>query len=69
LKQRLLKISIQQGYEWESDYGPAWRFIGRHMHWTPKLLQLAEKYVRDALVIAPYEPTPPVRFSVSDVLE
>ncbi|KAJ7272628.1 hypothetical protein B0H12DRAFT_1007870 [Mycena haematopus] len=55
----LYYVGANNGYEWESDYGPAWRFVGRHMYWTPKLLQLAGKYVRDALVVAPYEPTPP----------
>ncbi|KAJ7230618.1 hypothetical protein GGX14DRAFT_6107 [Mycena pura] len=29
------------------------------MHWTPEILTLADSYVRQALVIAPYEPTPP----------
>ncbi|KAF7356995.1 hypothetical protein MVEN_01036100 [Mycena venus] len=52
------QISIGQGYEWEADYGPAWRFVGRHMHWTPELLEIADSYVRHALVTAPYEPTP-----------
>ncbi|KAJ7173653.1 hypothetical protein C8R46DRAFT_1189838 [Mycena filopes] len=55
----LYYVGANNGYEWESDYGPAWRFVGRHMHWTPKLMQIAEQYVRHALVVAPYEPTPP----------
>ncbi|KAF7370981.1 hypothetical protein MSAN_00732300 [Mycena sanguinolenta] len=54
----LYYVGATSGYEWESDFSPAWRFVGRHMHWTPKLMQIAEKYVRDALVVAPYEPTP-----------
>ncbi|KAJ7886028.1 hypothetical protein B0H13DRAFT_2343047 [Mycena leptocephala] len=45
------------GYEWEADYGPAWRFVGRHMRWTPKILHIAETYVREALVIAPFKPS------------
>ncbi|KAJ7089795.1 hypothetical protein B0H15DRAFT_930626 [Mycena belliarum] len=55
----LYYVGANNAYEWESDYGPAWRFVGRHMHWTPKILELAERYVREALVVAPYEPTPP----------
>ncbi|KAJ7708791.1 hypothetical protein B0H17DRAFT_1030880 [Mycena rosella] len=55
----LYYVGASHAYEWESDYGPAWRFVGRHMHWTPKILELAERYVRETLVIAPYEPTPP----------
>ncbi|KAJ7780325.1 hypothetical protein DFH07DRAFT_1026703 [Mycena maculata] len=55
----LYYVGASSGYEWESDYGPAWRFVGRHMHWTPKILEITEGYVRDALVVAPYEPTPP----------
>jgi len=55
----LYYVGANSGYEWESDYSPAWRFVGRHMHWTPQLLQITENYVRHALVVAPYEPTPP----------
>jgi hypothetical protein len=55
----LYYVGANAGYEWESDYGPAWRFVGRYMHWTPNLIQIAEEYVRDALVTAPHEPTPP----------
>ncbi|KAJ7230619.1 hypothetical protein GGX14DRAFT_344179, partial [Mycena pura] len=55
----LYYVGAFNGYEWESDYGPAWRFVGQHMHWTPEILTLADSYVRQALVIAPYEPTPP----------
>ena len=41
-----------QTYEWESDYGPAWRFVGKHMHFTDTLVKLAEEYVREAAMRA-----------------
>ncbi|KAJ7493300.1 hypothetical protein B0H11DRAFT_2277373 [Mycena galericulata] len=55
----LYYVGAHHVHEWETDYSPAWRFVGRHMHWTPKILQLAERYVREAFYVAPYDSTPP----------
>ncbi|KAF7317860.1 hypothetical protein MKEN_00873900 [Mycena kentingensis (nom. inval.)] len=56
----LYYVGASNTYEWEADYSPAWRFAGQYMHWTEKLINLAERYVREALVVAPYTPdTPP----------
>ncbi|KAJ7065244.1 hypothetical protein C8F01DRAFT_736409 [Mycena amicta] len=55
----LYYVGASNTYEWEADYSPAWRFVGRHMHWAPDLVKISERYIRHALVVAPYEPTPP----------
>ncbi|KAK7031515.1 hypothetical protein R3P38DRAFT_818327 [Favolaschia claudopus] len=55
----LYYVGTYTDYEWESDFSPAWRFVGRHMHWTPQLQQLAERYTREALGLASYQATPP----------
>ncbi|KDQ15100.1 hypothetical protein BOTBODRAFT_301821 [Botryobasidium botryosum FD-172 SS1] len=33
-------------YEWELDFSPAWRFVGRHLHWSDKVKDLAREYLR-----------------------
>ncbi|KAF7289478.1 hypothetical protein HMN09_01341800 [Mycena chlorophos] len=55
----LYYIGASGTYEWEADYSPAWRFVGKYLHFTDTIVKLAEQYVRDAVAIAPYEPTPP----------
>ena len=59
----LLRTNIYsfQPFEFEYDYSPAWRFAGQHMHWAPELEKLADQYVRLAMGLSSYEPTPPVR--------
>jgi hypothetical protein len=47
--------------EESADLSPAWRAVGRHMHFTPKILELAAVYTRRTLGVQPYEPIPPVR--------
>ncbi|KAJ7125778.1 hypothetical protein C8R43DRAFT_1075303 [Mycena crocata] len=41
------------------DHSPAWRFVGRHMHWTPKIELLAQTYLRRAFGLSLTEPIPP----------
>jgi len=45
-------------FEFEYDYSPAWRFAGQHMHWAPELEKLADQYVRRAMGLSDFEPTP-----------
>lgn len=47
-------------FEWEKDYSPAWRFVGRHLHFKPDLVKLAEFHTRKALGIQEDSPIPPV---------
>jgi hypothetical protein len=49
-----------QPFEFDFDYSPAWRFVGKHMHWFPPLQNLAELYVRRAVGASEDGPTPPV---------
>ncbi|KAI0785042.1 hypothetical protein C8Q75DRAFT_723287 [Abortiporus biennis] len=32
--------------EWEMDYAPQWRFVGRHLHWTSRIESIAASYVK-----------------------
>lgn len=50
----------QQPYEFNFDYSPAWRFAGRHLHWTPRLDALVDQYVRRTIGAVDGEATPDV---------
>jgi len=55
----LYYVSAHQPFEMEYDYSPAWRYVGKYMHWTPALENLANAYVRRALGIQEDAPIPP----------
>ncbi|KAJ7103376.1 hypothetical protein B0H15DRAFT_209997 [Mycena belliarum] len=55
----LYYVSAHQPYELEYDYSPVWRFVGKHMHWTPTLERLATDYVRQAIGMTENTPVPP----------
>ncbi|KAJ6595516.1 hypothetical protein DFH09DRAFT_906177, partial [Mycena vulgaris] len=40
------------------DISPAWHAVGRHMHFTPKIQEIAASYTRRTLVIGSYERIP-----------
>ena len=40
--------STSQPFEYSYDFSPAWRFIGQHAHWTPRLRGLAEEALASA---------------------
>ncbi|KAJ7130798.1 hypothetical protein C8R43DRAFT_1025041 [Mycena crocata] len=48
-----------QAWEFKFEYYPAWRFVGRHMHWTAKMQTIADGYTRKALGVGPDELIPP----------
>lgn len=51
----------QREREWAEDFSPAWRFVGRYAYWTPKLVGIAEGYLRRLLgVESPEDEIPPV---------
>lgn len=56
----LYYMGAQNAWEWESDYGPAWRFVGQHMRWNASLESLANEHARRAMNVPVNEPTPPV---------
>ncbi|KAG8973017.1 hypothetical protein FRB90_010042, partial [Tulasnella sp. 427] len=45
-------------WEWEKDWSPVWRFVGRHMRFNPKMIELAEVYLRKAFRLNGNEPIP-----------
>jgi len=45
--------------EYELDYSPAWRFVGQHVRFTPRIEELADSYVRKAIGVEEGHPTPP----------
>ncbi|KAJ7780327.1 hypothetical protein DFH07DRAFT_470175 [Mycena maculata] len=46
-------------FEYNYDMSPVWRFVGQHMHWTPKIQKIAESYTRETLGIAGHAPISP----------
>ncbi|CAK5275590.1 unnamed protein product [Mycena citricolor] len=55
----LYYVSAHRPFEFGFDYSPAWRFVGTHMHWTPRLEELADDYLRLALGVPSHETIPP----------
>jgi hypothetical protein len=43
------------------DYSTAWRFVGKHLHWNPRVEELAHEYVRRAFGLSAVDAIPPVR--------
>ncbi|KAJ7768862.1 hypothetical protein B0H16DRAFT_1518426 [Mycena metata] len=35
-----------EGFEFERDYSTAWRLVGKHLHWNPRIEEIARGYVR-----------------------
>ncbi|KAL4062994.1 hypothetical protein V8B97DRAFT_2026577 [Scleroderma yunnanense] len=54
----LYYTAVASAWEWNWDYSPAWRFVGRHMHWNATLVKLAEEHARRAMKVPDNEPTP-----------
>ncbi|KAL0956952.1 hypothetical protein HGRIS_003053 [Hohenbuehelia grisea] len=55
----LYYVCAHKPHEWETDYSPAWRYVGQHMHWTKRLEDIAELAVRETLGVSDGAPTPP----------
>ncbi|PPQ78032.1 hypothetical protein CVT25_015577 [Psilocybe cyanescens] len=55
----LYYVCAHQPFEFDFDFSPAWLFVGQHMHWTPKLVALADEYLRKAFGTEENEVTPP----------
>ncbi|KAG2140052.1 hypothetical protein DEU56DRAFT_291167 [Suillus clintonianus] len=52
-------VGAQNPWEWQSDYSPAWRFVGQHMRWNATIERLADAHARRAMNVQSNEPTPP----------
>lgn len=59
----LYYVAAHETYEWEKPYGPAWRFVGTHLHFHADMVKLAESYVRRAFGIAEDALIPKVHIS------
>jgi hypothetical protein len=57
----LYYVGSHQPVEFEFDYSPVWLHVGQHIHWTPRLENLADQYVRKTLGVEDSSRTPPVR--------
>lgn len=44
------------------DYSPAWNAVGKYLHFTPRLEDIADQYIRRALQVPPGITTPAVSF-------
>ncbi|KAG8906710.1 hypothetical protein FRB99_006308 [Tulasnella sp. 403] len=54
----LYYAAAHEPYEWERDYSPAWRFVGRHLRFHPKMVEIAELYLRRMFDLQEDEPIP-----------
>ncbi|KAB5592605.1 hypothetical protein CTheo_3931 [Ceratobasidium theobromae] len=52
-------IGLTDEEEWWRDYAPYWRTVGVHLHWAPKLLELAQGYLRRHFDLKDGETIPP----------
>ncbi|KIY68096.1 hypothetical protein CYLTODRAFT_421950 [Cylindrobasidium torrendii FP15055 ss-10] len=55
----LYYVGSQGGDEYDWDFAPAWRFVGKYAHFTPAIVDLANAYVKKAIGIPEDAPTPP----------
>ncbi|KAF8610173.1 hypothetical protein BDV93DRAFT_517351 [Ceratobasidium sp. AG-I] len=55
----LYYVGLANEEEWAMDYAPYWKTVGTHMYWAPKLLELAEGYLRRHFGVQAGEPIPP----------
>jgi hypothetical protein len=55
--------AVIKEWEWEEDYNPVWRLIGRYAHWTDELSELANGYLRRIMGLHEDEDIPPVKSS------
>ncbi|KAJ7493293.1 hypothetical protein B0H11DRAFT_2277367 [Mycena galericulata] len=52
-------VCAHQAWEFDKQYSPAWRFVGRQMHWTSAIQSIADNYTRNALGVEYDEAIPP----------
>ncbi|KAG8715214.1 hypothetical protein FRC11_005287 [Ceratobasidium sp. 423] len=55
----LYYIGLANEEEWWKDYAPYWPRIGVHLHWEPRLLELAQGYLRRHFKVQDGDPIPP----------
>lgn len=50
-------------FDWEKDYSVMWRKVGRHLHFTNRIMDIATEYLRDILKVEPGDEIPHVRLN------
>ncbi|KAJ7493292.1 hypothetical protein B0H11DRAFT_2228073 [Mycena galericulata] len=55
----LTLVSARNPWEYSQEMSPAWRFVGKHMHWNPRIQHIADLYTRKALGVGPQDRIPP----------
>ncbi|KAJ7623688.1 hypothetical protein FB45DRAFT_113085 [Roridomyces roridus] len=51
--------SARNPREYSQEMSPAWRFVGRHMHWSARLQYIADLYTQKACGVGSEDPIPP----------
>ncbi|KAI5122360.1 hypothetical protein M0805_004118 [Coniferiporia weirii] len=52
-------LASVNNFEFQYDYSPAWRFVGTHAHWNPRIETIARDLVRQTFGVASDAPMPP----------
>ena len=58
----LYYVAVDEPFEFEKDWNPVWRFIGKHMYWHPKVLEATQNHLRTLFQVPKGDPIPPVRY-------
>jgi hypothetical protein len=53
-------VGVDEPFEWEKEWSPVWRAVGRHMRWSPALEKIAERYLRDVFEVGDSAEVPSV---------
>jgi len=52
-------VGSHRPFEIEEQIRPAWRFVGKHLHWAPQIQALGDAYLRRAFGLGPKDRVPP----------
>jgi hypothetical protein len=57
----LYYMCVEEVFEWERDYSPAWNEVGRNLRWSKNLVDLGEYYLSETFGLEAGDEIPPVR--------
>ncbi|EPQ60426.1 hypothetical protein GLOTRDRAFT_124182 [Gloeophyllum trabeum ATCC 11539] len=57
----LYYVSARTPFEFEKDYSPAWREVATHMHWTDRLQEITNGFIRKAFELPEGADIPPIQ--------
>jgi hypothetical protein len=63
----LYYTAVREPREWEYDYSPVWRFVGKHLRFREDLIKIADGYIRRSMGISEGDATPPVRLYIASL--